>query len=224
MRSTRRARASADPRSDGPATTRSGSTATSPDWTRVGNGHPRARRRPKAGPIPQIIFERRPTVHVGDRPVELVHVGGHCADQTMVYLPRQRILLRERQHVQRNAAFIGDGDLSPGSRHCGGPLTSNRIWWCRGMERHGGPELIKPRSRNSRSCSSDRCEVSHERPDGRPHGTDHGRGIRDGRDRRGTVRAEGARASLSQMSRKQAKPSRNASETRAAMQLSCAWT
>jgi cyclase len=61
--------------------------------------------------LPEIVFDDRLLVHVGGSPVELLHVGGHCADQTVAYLPRQRLLFASDNVFNGKDPYVGDGDL-----------------------------------------------------------------------------------------------------------------
>jgi cyclase len=61
--------------------------------------------------LPEVLFDRQLTVRVGTRQVELMHVGGHCADQTVAYLPEQRVLFGSDNIFHQKDPYVGDGDL-----------------------------------------------------------------------------------------------------------------
>ena len=44
-------------------------------------------------------------------PVELIHLGGHCSDQTVAFLPRQRVLFASDNIIHGKPPYAGDGDL-----------------------------------------------------------------------------------------------------------------
>lgn len=80
------------------------------EWTRLGMVVPELVRGPKPV-LPEIVFDDRLVVHVGGSVVELIHVGGHCADQTVAYLPRQRVLFASDNVFHQKDPYVGDGDL-----------------------------------------------------------------------------------------------------------------
>jgi cyclase len=61
--------------------------------------------------LPTIVFDDRLIVHVGGTAVELIHVGGHCADLTVAYVPSRRVLFASDDVVNGKEAYVGDGDL-----------------------------------------------------------------------------------------------------------------
>lgn len=111
------------------------------EWTELGMvvpelvDHPRLVR-------PQIVFDDRLTIHVGESSVELVHVGGHCADQTMVYLPRQRVLFGSDNIFNGKPAYTGDGDLVTWIDALRWAADLNPDLVVPGHGSNGGPELI----------------------------------------------------------------------------------
>lgn len=80
------------------------------EWTRLGMVVPELVRDPKVV-LPEILFDARLVVQVGALSVELIHVGGHCSDQTVAYLPEQRILFGSDNIFHQKAPYVGDGDL-----------------------------------------------------------------------------------------------------------------
>jgi cyclase len=110
-------------------------------WTEAGAVVPELVRDPKVV-LPQVVFDDRLVVYVGDIPVELVHVGGHCADQTVVYLPQQRVFFGSDNLFNGKPPYTGDGDLATW-------IASLR--WARSLDielavpghgENGGPEII----------------------------------------------------------------------------------
>lgn len=79
-------------------------------WIEEGAVVPELVRAPKIV-LPEILFESRLIVQVGRFPVELLHVGGHCADQTVAYLPEQRVLFASDNVFNGKEPYTGDGDL-----------------------------------------------------------------------------------------------------------------
>lgn len=80
------------------------------EWTKLGMVVPALVRDPR--PIlPTILFEDRLVLHIGESVVELLHVGGHCADQTVAYLPNQRVLFASDNIIHGKEPYVGDGDL-----------------------------------------------------------------------------------------------------------------
>ncbi len=61
--------------------------------------------------MPTIVFDHRLTVHAGETSIELLHVGGHCSDQTVAYLPQQRVLFGSDNVFNGKDPYVGDGDL-----------------------------------------------------------------------------------------------------------------
>jgi cyclase len=80
------------------------------EWTALEMVVPELVRDPKAV-LPTILFDERLVVHVGRSVVELLHVGGHCADQTVAYLPNQRVLFGSDNVFNGKEPYVGDGDL-----------------------------------------------------------------------------------------------------------------
>jgi cyclase len=80
------------------------------EWTDAGMVIPELVRDPRVV-LPSIVFDDRLVVHVGALEVELVHTGGHCADQTMVHVPARRVLLASDNIINGKPAFTGHGDL-----------------------------------------------------------------------------------------------------------------
>lgn len=112
------------------------------EWTELGMVIPELVDDPKLV-RPQIVFDDRLTVHVGDSPVELVHVGGHCADQTMVYLPRQRVLFGSDNIFNGKPPYTGDGDLITWIEALRWAADLKPDLVVPGHGANGGPELIK---------------------------------------------------------------------------------
>jgi cyclase len=61
--------------------------------------------------LPQILFDTNLTVQVGETAVEIEHVGGHCSDQTMAYVPRHKVLFASDNLIHGKPPYTGDGDL-----------------------------------------------------------------------------------------------------------------
>lgn len=80
------------------------------EWTRLEMVVPELVRDPKVV-LPEILFDRELTVRVGAQQVELLHVGGHCADQTVAYLPERRVLFGSDNIFHQKPPYVGDGDL-----------------------------------------------------------------------------------------------------------------
>jgi cyclase len=80
------------------------------DWTAAGMVIPELVRDPTVV-LPSIVFDDRLLVHVGGLEVELVHTGGHCADQTMVHVPARRLLFTSDNVINGKPTFTGHGDL-----------------------------------------------------------------------------------------------------------------
>jgi cyclase len=80
------------------------------EWTRQGMVVPELLRDPKVI-LPQILFDSRLDVQVGSSAVQLLHVGGHCNDQTVAYLPKQRVLFARDNIIHEKPVYTGDGDL-----------------------------------------------------------------------------------------------------------------
>jgi cyclase len=111
------------------------------DWTEAGMVVPELVRDPKVV-LPTIVFDHRLVVHVGEIDVEFVHTGGHCADQTMVYIPSRRVLFGSDNVFNGKPAFTGHGDLV---------TWIEALRWARGLDlevvvpghgTNGGAELI----------------------------------------------------------------------------------
>jgi glyoxylase-like metal-dependent hydrolase (beta-lactamase superfamily II) len=63
-------------------------------------------------PRPWLTFEDRVTIHLGDGvDVEMIHTGGHTSDESMVYLPAQRVVFGGDNIFHKRKAFTGHGDL-----------------------------------------------------------------------------------------------------------------
>ena len=72
-----------------------------PTWIEQGMMDPELVGEPKVV-IPQITFEGDATIDVGGRDGRLLrHVGGHCADQCIAYVPVAQAPVGQRQRVQR---------------------------------------------------------------------------------------------------------------------------
>ena len=80
------------------------------EWTAAGAVIPELVRDPRVV-LPGILFDDRLVVHVGAIEVELVHVGGHCADQTMVHVPERGVLFGSDNVFNGKPSFTGHGDL-----------------------------------------------------------------------------------------------------------------
>jgi cyclase len=62
--------------------------------------------------LPEVLFDDALELRLGETIVQLVHTGGHCGDQTMAYLPRQRVLFGSDNVFNRREPYIGEGDLA----------------------------------------------------------------------------------------------------------------
>jgi cyclase len=80
------------------------------EWTRLGMVVPELVRDPKVV-LPEILFDAGLTVRIGAHTVELIHVGGHCADQTVAYLPEERVFFGSDNIFHQKEPYVGDGDL-----------------------------------------------------------------------------------------------------------------
>jgi cyclase len=80
------------------------------EWTRLGMVVPELLRDPQVV-LPEILFDARLDVQVGDSVVRLLHMGGHCTDQTVAFLPKQRVLFASDNIIHEKPAYTGDGDL-----------------------------------------------------------------------------------------------------------------
>lgn len=80
------------------------------EWTRLGMVVPELVREPKVI-LPQILFDSRLDVQIGSSTVQLLHMGGHCTDQTIAYLPKQRVLFASDNIIHEKPVYTGDGDL-----------------------------------------------------------------------------------------------------------------
>jgi cyclase len=100
------------------------------EWTAAGAVIPELLRNPTVV-LPQIVFDDRLVIHVGEIEVELVHTGGHCADQTMVHVPSRGVLFGSDNVFNGKPAFTGHGDLV---------TWLEVLEWARGLE----PELVVP--------------------------------------------------------------------------------
>jgi cyclase len=100
------------------------------EWTRLEMVVPELLRDPKVV-LPEILFDSRLELWVGGTPVQLIHLGGHCADQTVAYLPRQRVLFASDNIIHEKPPYAGDGDL---------------MTWIEALARMGAlePEVVIP--------------------------------------------------------------------------------
>jgi cyclase len=80
------------------------------EWTRLEMLVPELVREPKVV-LPQILFDSHLEVQVGSASAQLMHVGGHCTDQTVAYLPKQRVLFASDNIIHEKPVYTGDGDL-----------------------------------------------------------------------------------------------------------------
>jgi cyclase len=80
------------------------------EWTRLEMVVPELLRDPKVV-LPQILFDSELEVEVGSSVAHLMHVGGHCTDQTVAYLPKQRVLFASDNIIHEKPVYTGDGDL-----------------------------------------------------------------------------------------------------------------
>ncbi len=62
--------------------------------------------------LPEVLFDRTLDLQLGDTPVRILHTGGHCADQTMAYLPRQRVLFGSDNVFNERTPYVGEADLA----------------------------------------------------------------------------------------------------------------
>lgn len=100
------------------------------DWTAAGAVMPELVRDPRVV-LPSIVFDDTLLVHVGAIEVELVHTGGHCADQTMVHIPSRRLLLASDNVFNGKQAFTGHGDIV---------TWIEALRWARSLD----PQLVVP--------------------------------------------------------------------------------
>jgi cyclase len=110
-------------------------------WTDAGMVVPELISEPKLV-LPQIVFDDRLVVHVGSTPVELIHVGGHCADQTVVYLPKQRVFFGSDNLFNGKPPYTGDGDLATWIASLRWARTLDIDIAVPGHGTTGGPEII----------------------------------------------------------------------------------
>lgn len=80
------------------------------EWTRLGMVVPELVRDPQVV-LPQILFDSRLELRIGGSTVHLFHTGGHCTDQTMAYLPQQRVLFASDNIIHEKPVYTGDGDV-----------------------------------------------------------------------------------------------------------------
>jgi cyclase len=80
------------------------------EWTRLGMVVPELVRDPKVV-LPEILFDSTLELWIGDSPVQLIHLGGHCTDQTVAFLPKQRVLFASDNIIHEKVPYAGDGDL-----------------------------------------------------------------------------------------------------------------
>ncbi len=59
---------------------------------------------------PELTFEGRMTLYCGDTTVQIIHVGGHTAATSMVYLPEQSILFTGDILVVGRYPYLGDAN------------------------------------------------------------------------------------------------------------------
>ena len=63
-------------------------------------------------PRPWLTFDDRLTIHLdGGVDVVMIHTGGHTTDESMVYLPKQRLVFGGDNIFHKRTAFTGHGDL-----------------------------------------------------------------------------------------------------------------
>jgi len=62
--------------------------------------------------LPQITFSHELTLHMGDRTIELSHVGGHSAATIMVYVPEDRVLFTGDNIEVQQHSYTGEGRFS----------------------------------------------------------------------------------------------------------------
>lgn len=80
------------------------------EWTRLDMVVPELVRDPKVI-LPEILFDSHLDIVIGDSTVQLMHMGGHCTDQTAAYFPKQRVLFASDNIIHEKPAYTGDGDL-----------------------------------------------------------------------------------------------------------------
>lgn len=61
--------------------------------------------------LPEITFSDELVMHVGEIEVRMKHVGGHTADLSVAFLPRQGILFGTDNVFNGKAPYVGEGDL-----------------------------------------------------------------------------------------------------------------
>lgn len=61
--------------------------------------------------VPQITFDVSLELHLGDLEVQVLHVGGHTTDQSVVYVPARRVLFGSDNIFHQRKPFVGHGDL-----------------------------------------------------------------------------------------------------------------
>ena len=130
------------------------------EWVEAEMVIPSLLRSPKVV-LPQVLFEDALEINLGDQSVHLLHIGGHCADQTVAYVPGARVLFASDAVFNGKQAYVGDGDLAtwitglrdlaemrvdlvvPGHGPVGGPelLQTQRVWLeeLRDQQLRGGP-------------------------------------------------------------------------------------
>lgn len=62
--------------------------------------------------LPEITFIDEMAVHVGEVEVRMKHVGGHTADLSIAYLPRQGILFGTDNVFNGKVPYVGEGDFT----------------------------------------------------------------------------------------------------------------
>lgn len=80
------------------------------EWTRLEMLMPELLHSPKVV-LPQILFDTHLEIAIGSSVVQFMHVGGHCTDQTVAYLPKQRVLFASDNIIHEKPVYTGDGDL-----------------------------------------------------------------------------------------------------------------
>ena len=62
--------------------------------------------------LPEITFSDELVMHVGEIEVRMKHVGGHTADLSVAFLPRQGILFGTDNVFNGKAPYVGEGDFT----------------------------------------------------------------------------------------------------------------
>jgi cyclase len=79
-------------------------------WTEQGLIIPELLRDPTIV-IPQITFDSVLELHLGNLEVQVIHVGGHTTDQSVVYVAERRLLFASDNIFHERRPFTGHGDL-----------------------------------------------------------------------------------------------------------------